>query len=133
MFFIVKLIVELWDVGYGGYEVGDFLIGWSEWNGCYCDIVRDFWCGVEGTLFDFAIRIVGSVDFYGDDGCCLIVLINFVIVYDGFTFVDFVSYDCKHNEVNGEGNCDGFDDNCSWNCGVEGFMDDLVILVLCVC
>jgi isoamylase len=110
-----KLIAEPWDVGRGGYEVGDFPIGWSEWNGRYRDTVRDFWRGTEGTLPDFATRVAGSADLYGDDGRRPTASINIVTVHDGFTLADLVSYDRKHNESNGENNRDGTDDNRSWN------------------
>jgi isoamylase len=126
----VKLIAEPWDVGFGGYEVGDFPIGWSEWNGRYRDTVRDFWRGAEGKLADFATRIAGSADLYGDDGRRPTASINLVTVHDGFTLADLVSYDRKHNEANGEGNRDGTDDNRSWNCGAEGPTEDPAILAL---
>ena len=119
----VKLIAEPWDVGYGGYELGDFPPGWSEWNGRYRDTVRDFWRSSNGTLPDFATRITGSSDLYGQ-GRRPTASINLVTVHDGFTLADLVSYDVKHNEANGEDNHDGTDDNRSWNCGVEGPTDD---------
>jgi isoamylase len=115
----VKLIAEPWDVGNGGYELGDFPPGWSEWNGRYRDTVRDFWRATDGTLADFATRITGSADLYGT-GRRPSASINLVTVHDGFTLADLTSYDVKHNEANGEGNRDGTDDNRSWNCGVEG-------------
>ncbi len=123
-----KLIAEPWDIG--AYEVGDFPIGWSEWNGRYRDTVRDFWRGTEGTLPDLATRISGSADLYADDGRRPTASINLVTVHDGFTLADLVSYDGKHNEANGEGNRDGSDDNRSWNCGAEGPTDDPAILEL---
>jgi len=126
----VKLIAEPWDVGFGGYEVGDFPVGWSEWNGRYRDTVRDFWRGADGVLGDFATRIAGSADLYGDDGRRPTASINFVTVHDGFTLSDLVSYDVKHNDANGEGNRDGSDDNRSWNCGVEGPSGDPAVLAL---
>jgi isoamylase len=115
----VKLIAEPWDVGFGGYELGDFPAGWSEWNGRYRDTVRNFWRSVDGTLPDFATRLTGSSDLYGR-GRRPTASINLVTVHDGFTLADLVSYDAKHNEANGEDNRDGTDDNRSWNCGVEG-------------
>jgi isoamylase len=119
----VKLIAEPWDVGYGGYALGDFPPGWSEWNGRYRDSVRDFWRSVDGTLADFATRVTGSQDLYGR-GRRPSASINLVCVHDGFTLEDLVSYNDKHNEANGEENRDGTDDNRSWNCGVEGPTDD---------
>ena len=119
----VKLIAEPWDIGYGGYEVGDFPPGWSEWNGRYRDTVRDFWRSSESTLGDFATRLTGSADLYGH-GRRPTASINLITVHDGFTMADLVSYDAKHNEANGEDNRDGTDDNHSWNCGVEGPTDD---------
>jgi glycogen operon protein len=124
----VKLIAEPWDIG--AYEVGDFPIGWSEWNGRFRDTVRDFWRGTEGTLGDFATRVSGSADLYIDDGRRPTASVNLVTVHDGFTLADLVSYDHKHNEGNGEGNRDGSDDNRSWNCGAEGATDDPAILAL---
>jgi isoamylase len=125
----VKLIAEPWDVGYGGYELGDFPPGWSEWNGRYRDTVRDFWRGAPGVLADFATRLSGSSDLYGR-GRRPTASVNLVTVHDGFTLDDLVSYDAKHNEGNGEGNRDGSDDNRSWNCGVEGPTDAPAILAL---
>jgi glycogen operon protein len=119
----VKLIAEPWDIGYGGYEVGDFPPGWSEWNGRYRDTVRDFWRASESTLGDFATRLTGSADLYGH-GRRPTASINLITVHDGFTMSDLVSYDAKHNDANGEDNRDGTDDNRSWNCGVEGPTDD---------
>jgi isoamylase len=125
----VKLIAEPWDVGSGGYELGDFPPGWSEWNGRYRDTVRDFWRGAAGALPDFATRLTGSSDLYGR-GRRPADSINLITVHDGFTLTDLVSYDHKHNEANGEGNRDGTDDNRSWNCGVEGPTDDASVLAL---
>jgi len=122
----VKLIAEPWDVGPGGYQVGNFPILWSEWNGMYRDTVRDFWRG-RAALSDFASRFGGSADLYERDGRRPFASINFVTAHDGFTLRDLVSYDEKHNEANGEGNGDGSDDNRSWNCGVEGPTDDPVV------
>ncbi len=126
----VKLIAEPWDTGWGGYELGDFPAGWSEWNGKYRDTVRDFWRGVEGTLPDLATRISGSRDLFGHGGRRPTASVNVVTVHDGFTLADLVSFNAKHNEANGEGNRDGTDDNRSWNCGVEGPTDDPAVLEL---
>jgi glycogen operon protein len=115
----VKLIAEPWDVGPGGYQVGNFPVLWSEWNGIYRDTVRDFWRG-QGNVSDLASRFGGSSDLYERDGRRPFASINFVTAHDGFTLRDLVSYNDKHNEANGEGNSDGSDDNRSWNCGVEG-------------
>src|SRR6516164_3045333 len=120
----VKLIAEPWDVGEGGYHVGNFPPLWSEWNGKYRDTVRDFWRGQSATLPEFASRLTGSSDLYASDGRHPVASINFVTAHDGFTLADLVSYDHKHNEANGEDNRDGRDDNRSWNCGVEGPTDD---------
>jgi glycogen operon protein len=120
----VKLIAEPWDVGPGGYQVGNFPPLWTEWNGKYRDTVRDFWRGEPATLGEFASRITGSSDLYQDDGRRPYASINFVTAHDGFTLNDLVSYNGKHNEANGEGNRDGADDNRSWNCGAEGPTDD---------
>jgi len=125
----VKLIAEPWDTGWGGYELGDFPPGWSEWNGKYRDTVRDYWRGTGGTLADFATRFTGSSDLYGH-GRRPTSSVNLVTVHDGFTLEDLVSYDNKHNEANGEDNRDGTDDNRSWNCGVEGPTGDPQILAL---
>ncbi|HEX2507040.1 MAG TPA: glycogen debranching protein GlgX [Miltoncostaeaceae bacterium] len=126
----VKLIAEPWDTGWGGYEVGDFPPGWSEWNGRYRDTVRDYWRGVPGSLPDLATRLAGSSDLYGKGGRRPSASVNFVTAHDGFTLADLVAYDRKHNEANGEGNRDGTDDNRSWNCGAEGPTDDPAILEL---
>ena len=120
----VKLIAEPWDVGEGGYQVGNFPPLWSEWNGKYRDQIRDFWRGVEGTLDELGYRLTGSSDLYATTGRRPSASINFVTAHDGFTLRDLVSYDGKHNEGNGEENRDGSDDNRSWNCGVEGPTDD---------
>jgi len=119
----VKLIAEPWDVGPGGYQVGNFPILWSEWNGKYRDEVRDFWRG-HGDVGDFAVRLAGSSDLYQADGRRPFASINFITAHDGFTLNDLVSYNDKHNEANGEDNRDGTDDNRSWNCGAEGPTDD---------
>ncbi|MGH3863559.1 glycogen debranching protein GlgX [Actinokineospora sp.] len=120
----VKLIAEPWDVGPGGYQVGNFPPLWTEWNGKYRDTVRDFWRGEPSTLGEFASRITGSSDLYQDDGRRPYASINFVTAHDGFTLNDLVSYNEKHNEANGEDNRDGADDNRSWNCGAEGPTED---------
>ena len=126
----VKLIAEPWDVGEGGYQVGNFPPLWSEWNGKYRDAVRDFWRGSPGMRADFATRLAGSSDLYAVSGRRPVASINFVTCHDGFTLRDLVSYNTKHNEPNGEGNRDGSDDNRSWNCGVEGPANDRAILAL---
>jgi glycogen operon protein len=115
----VKLIAEPWDVGPGGYQVGNFPVLWSEWNGMYRDTMRDFWRG-HASRGDFAARLTGSSDLYESDGRHPFASINFVTAHDGFTLADLVSYEHKHNEANLEENRDGHDDNRSWNCGVEG-------------
>ncbi len=119
----VKLISEPWDVGPGGYQVGNFPILWSEWNGMYRDTMRDFWRG-HTAVAEFARRFTGSSDLYQSDGRHPSASVNFVTCHDGFTLRDLVSYDRKHNEANLEDNRDGSDDNRSWNCGVEGETDD---------
>lgn len=124
----VKLIAEPWDLGSGGYQVGNFPAQWSEWNGKYRDTVRHFWKGDQGHLADFATRLCGSSDLYEWSGKRPHASINFVTCHDGFTLHDLVSYDHKHNEANGEDNRDGADDNVSWNCGAEGPTDDPAIL-----
>src|SRR6185312_1107591 len=116
----VHLIAEPWDVGAGGYDVGNFPMGWSEWNGRFRDTVRRFWAGRPQQLGDLATRLSGSADLYGDDGRRPSASINFVTVHDGFTLADLVSYERKHNEANRQDNGDGSDQNDSWNCGVEG-------------
>jgi isoamylase len=123
----VKLIAEPWDVGEGGYQIGNFPPLWLEWNGKYRDTVRDFWRGKPSTLPDFASRLTGSSDLYETSGRRPVASVNFVTCHDGFTLADLVSYDRKHNEANGEDNRDGNDDNRSWNCGVEGPADDPAI------
>ncbi len=120
----VKLIAEPWDVGEGGYQVGNFPVLWSEWNGKYRDTVRDYWRGEPATLAEFAYRFTGSSDLYESSGRRPSASINFVTAHDGFTLNDLVSYNDKHNEANGEGNRDGESHNRSWNCGVEGATDD---------
>jgi isoamylase len=120
----VKLIAEPWDVGPGGYQVGNFPVLWTEWNGKYRDTVRRFWKGDGGLVSEFATRLAGSSDLYQEDGRKPYASINFITCHDGFTLQDLVSYDQKHNEANGEGNRDGADDNNSWNCGVEGPSED---------
>ncbi|MDQ6773188.1 MAG: glycogen debranching protein GlgX [Candidatus Dormibacteraeota bacterium] len=119
----VKLIAEPWDVGEGGYQVGNFPALWSEWNGKYRDCVRDYWRGEAATLAEFAGRLTGSSDLYQDDGRRPYASINFVTAHDGFTLRDLVSYNEKHNEANGEENRDGESHNRSWNSGVEGPTD----------
>jgi isoamylase len=119
-----KLIAEPWDVGAGGYQVGNFPVRWCEWNGKYRDTVRDYWRGEGGTLAEFANRFTGSADLYEDDGRRPYASVNFVTAHDGFTLRDLVSYNEKHNEANGEGNNDGEGHNRSWNCGAEGPTDD---------
>jgi isoamylase len=126
----VKLIAEPWDVGDGGYQVGNFPPLWSEWNGKYRDTVRDFWRGEDATLAEFASRISGSADLYQKDGRRPSASINFVTAHDGFTLHDLVSYNEKHNDANGEDNKDGESTNRSWNCGAEGPTDDLAVLAL---
>ncbi len=125
----VKLIAEPWDVGPGGYQVGNFPILWSEWNGVYRDAIRDFWRG-HSNCGEFAERLAGSADLYEADGREPFASINFITAHDGFTLADLVSYDGKHNDANQEGNRDGTDDNRSWNCGAEGETDDPEVLEL---
>ncbi|WP_349897229.1 glycogen debranching protein GlgX [Parafrigoribacterium soli] len=126
----VKLIAEPWDVGPGGYQVGNFPPQWTEWNGKYRDTVRDFWRGEPATLDEFASRFTGSADLYERDGRRPVASINFVTAHDGFTLADLVSYNEKHNEANGEDNNDGESHNRSWNSGVEGPTDDPAVLSL---
>ena len=126
----VKLIAEPWDVGDGGYQVGNFPPLWTEWNGKYRDTVRDYWRGEPGSLGEFASRLTGSSDLYAHSGRRPIASINFVTAHDGFTMRDLVSYNEKHNDANGEGNNDGESHNRSWNCGVEGETDDASVLAL---
>jgi glycogen operon protein len=123
----VKLIAEPWDVGDGGYQVGNFPVLWAEWNGKYRDTVRRFWKGDSGLLSDFAYRLTGSSDLYQMDGRSPYASINFVTAHDGFTLCDLVSYNEKHNEANGDDNTDGANNNDSWNMGVEGPTDDPAI------
>ncbi|HEX5142587.1 MAG TPA: glycogen debranching protein GlgX [Mycobacterium sp.] len=126
----VKLIAEPWDVGEGGYQVGNFPGLWTEWNGKYRDTVRDYWRGEPATLGEFASRLTGSSDLYEATGRRPSASINFVTAHDGFTLADLVSYNEKHNAANGEDNRDGESHNRSWNCGVEGPTDDPEILAL---
>jgi glycogen operon protein len=119
----VKLIAEPWDVGPGGYQVGNFPVLWSEWNGVYRDTMRDYWRG-QATNGDAASRLSGSADLYEADGRDPFASINFITAHDGFTLRDLVSYEQKHNEANLEDNQDGTDDNRSWNCGAEGETDN---------
>jgi isoamylase len=126
----VKLIAEPWDVGEGGYQVGNFPVRWAEWNGKYRDCVRDYWRGQVAGVGELAARLTGSSDLYQGDGRSPFSSINFVTAHDGFTLRDLVSYNDKHNEANGEENHDGSDDNRSWNCGVEGETDDPAVLAL---
>jgi isoamylase len=126
----VKLIAEPWDVGEGGYQVGNFPPQWEEWNGKYRDCVRDYWRGQEQGLGEFANRITGSSDLYQADGRRPFASVNFVTAHDGFTLADLVSYNDKHNEANGEDNHDGTNDNRSWNCGVEGPTSDPPVIAL---
>jgi isoamylase len=123
----VKLIAEPWDIGAGGYQVGNFPVLWSEWNGKYRDCLRRFWKGNGGTVGELASRLAGSSDLYGDDGRRPSASINFVTAHDGFTLRDLVSYNRKHNEANEEDNRDGTNDNESWNCGFEGPTDDPIV------
>ena len=120
----VKLIAEPWDVGVGGYQVGNFPAPWSEWNGKYRDAARGFWKGDEGRIGEMGYRLTGSPDLYQHNGRRPSAGINFVTSHDGFTLNDLVSYNEKHNELNGDGNNDGDNNNLSWNCGVEGPTDD---------
>jgi isoamylase len=126
----VKLIAEPWDLGEGGYQVGNFPVGWAEWNGKYRDTVRRFWKGDTGMHSDLATRLGGSADLYERTGRTPSSSINFVTAHDGFTLHDLVSYDQKHNEANQDGNRDGTDDNASWNSGQEGPTDDPAVLAL---
>jgi len=126
----VKLIAEPWDVGPGGYQVGNFPPLWLEWNGKYRDTVRDFWRGEPSTLGEFASRITGSSDLYEKDGRGPVASVNFVTAHDGFTLRDLVSYNEKHNDANGEANKDGENHNRSWNSGAEGDTDDEAVLAI---
>jgi glycogen operon protein len=126
----VKLIAEPWDLGEGGYQVGNFPVLWTEWNGRYRDCVRRFWRGDGGGVAELATRLAGSADLYAHNGRRPYASINFVTAHDGFTLHDLVSYEQKHNEANGEDNRDGESHNLSWNCGVEGPTDDPAIRAL---
>ena len=124
----VKLIAEPWDVGEGGYQVGNFPVQWSEWNGRYRDSVRDFWRGEPATIAEMAYRLSGSSDLYEANGRTPVASVNFITAHDGFTLADLVSYNEKHNEANGEDNGDGEDHNRSWNCGAEGPTEDADVI-----
>ena len=126
----VKLIAEPWDLGEGGYQVGNFPTGWSEWNDKYRDTMRAYWKGDGGLIGEFAQRLTGSSDLYGHSGRRPHASINYVCAHDGFTLADLVSYNDKHNEANQEHNRDGHDHNLSWNCGVEGPSDDPAVRAL---
>ena len=126
----MKLIAEPWDVGEGGYQVGNFPVLWAEWNGKYRDTMRSFWKGDEGRIGEMAYRLTGSPDLYQHNGRRPYASINFVTAHDGFTLSDLVSYSKKHNELNGTANSDGDNNNQSWNCGVEGPTDDPEITAL---
>ena len=126
----VKLIAEPWDIGEGGYMVGNFPPGWAEWNGKYRDCMRDYWRGAKSMLSEFAQRFTGSSDLYSNDYRNPTASVNFITAHDGFTLNDLVSYNEKHNEENGENNLDGESHNRSWNCGVEGPTEDRAILKL---
>jgi isoamylase len=126
----VKLIAEPWDLGEGGYQVGNFPIGWTEWNGQYRDVVRRFWKGEGGQVSELATRLAGSSDLYEQSGRRPYASVNFVTAHDGFTLQDLVSYNEKHNEANGDNNRDGDNFNNSWNCGVEGPTDNPDIISL---
>jgi glycogen operon protein len=126
----VKLIAEPWDLGEGGYQVGNFPVGWAEWNAKYRDTIRRYWRGDEGQVAELGFRITGSSDLYETGGRRPYASVNFVTAHDGFTLADLVSYDRKHNLANGEDNRDGTDDNNSWNGGVEGPTDDPQITAL---
>jgi isoamylase len=126
----VKLIAEPWDLGEGGYQVGNFPVGWAEWNDKYRDTMRACWKGDGGLIGEFARRLTGSNDLYGGSGRSPCASINFVTAHDGFTLHDLVSYNDKHNEANGEDNRDGTNNNLSWNCGAEGPTEDAAINAL---
>ena len=126
----VKLIAEPWDLGDGGYQVGNFPVGWTEWNDKYRDTMRAYWKGDGGLIGEFARRLTGSSDLYGHNGRKPYASVNFITAHDGFTLNDLVSYNGKHNEANGEDNRDGNDNNRSWNSGVEGPTDDAAINAL---
>lgn len=123
----VKLIAEPWDLGAGGYQVGNFPVGWAEWNGKYRDAIRRYWKGDGGQVAEFAYRLSGSSDLYEMSGRRPFASINFITAHDGFSLQDLVSYNDKHNDANGEDNQDGNNDNLSWNCGAEGPTDDRAI------
>ncbi len=125
-----KLVAEPWDLGEGGYQVGNFPVGWTEWNGRYRDTVRKFWKGDMGLHSEVSTRLSGSSDLYEHTGRLPSASINFVTAHDGFTLADLVSYQQKHNEANGDENRDGTDDNNSWNCGAEGPTSDPAIAEL---
>src|SRR5262249_20501310 len=127
----VKLIAEPWDVGPGGYQAGNFPVGWTEWNGKYRDTVRRFRKGDGGVARAFPTQLSGSSHLYRHNGREPYASINFITCHDGFTLQDLVSYNHKHNEANGEDNRDGADDNNSWNCGVEGPTDDPGVRAVC--
>jgi len=126
----VKLIAEPWDIGEGGYMVGNFPPGWAEWNGKYRDCMRDYWRGANSMLSEFAQRLTGSSDLYKNDNRHPTASINFITAHDGFTLSDLVSYNEKHNDTNDENNNDGESHNRSWNCGAEGPTDDPGIIAL---
>ncbi|MBI1984180.1 MAG: glycogen debranching protein GlgX, partial [Acidobacteria bacterium] len=126
----VKLVAEPWDLGEGGYQVGNFPVGWAEWNDKYRDTMRAYWKGDGGLIGEFARRLTGSSDLYGRNGRSPNASINYITAHDGFTLHDLVSYDQKHNEANAEDNRDGAEHNISWNCGAEGPTDDLAINAL---
>ena len=126
----VKLIAEPWDLGEGGYQVGNFPPGWAEWNGRYRDAIRRYWKGDERQVADLGYRLTGSSDLYEQGGRRPSASVNFVTAHDGFTLADLVAYNGKHNEANGEDNRDGTDDNASWNCGAEGPTEDPAIQAL---
>jgi glycogen operon protein len=123
----VKLLAEPWDLGEGGNQLGKFPSGWAEWNGKYRDCVRDYWRGEHGIMSEFGDRFTGSADLYREERRGLTASINFLTAHDGFTLNDLVSYNEKHNHINGENNKDGETYNRSWNCGVEGPTDDPAI------
>jgi isoamylase len=126
----VKLIAEPWDLGSGGYQVGNFPVGWAEWNDKYRDTMRAYWKGGGGLIGEFAQRLTGSSDLYNRSSRRPYASVNFVAAHDGFTLADLVAYNDKHNEANGEDNRDGHDNNLSWNCGVEGPTEDAEVLAL---
>jgi glycogen operon protein len=123
----VKLVAEPWDIGYGGYQLGNFPPGWAEWNDRFRDTVRRFWRGDANVIGDLAGRLTGSANQFNRRGRRPWASVNFITAHDGFTLQDLVSYNRKHNDANGEGNRDGTDNNISWNCGVEGLTNDPAI------